>query len=74
VLAHLLGAPSDSLRLSKGSFAVVSLDARGPRAGAGTLVCLVQAEGLKSMLRKKKGKKKSKPGKKARPEKKKDLR
>jgi len=73
VLAHLLGTSPDALRLSKGAFAVVALDARGPAAGAGTLVCLVPADGLKAILRRKKRKKKSKPGKKPRPEKTEDV-
>ena len=36
--------------------AVVSLDARGPAAGAGTLVGLVPADALKALTRKKKKK------------------
>lgn len=64
LLARLLGAPPDALRLSKGAFAVVSLDARGPRPRAGTLVCLVPADGLKAFMRKKKRKKKQKQVKK----------
>ncbi len=74
VLAHLLGTSPDALRLSKGAFAVVALDARGPGAGAGTLVCLVPADGLKAIMRKKKGKKKSKPDRKPRPERRKGAR
>ena len=57
LLAHLLGAAPEALRLSKGAFAVVSLDARGPAAGAGTLVGLVPADALKALTRKKKKKK-----------------
>ncbi len=53
LLAHLLGTAPEALRLSKGAFAVVSLDARGAAAGAGTLVCLVPADGLKALARKK---------------------
>ncbi len=56
LLAHLLGAAPEALRLSKGAFAVVSLDARGPAAGAGTLVGLVPADALKALTRKKKKK------------------
>jgi phosphohistidine phosphatase SixA len=49
LVALSTGAPAAAIRLPKGAFAVVAFDGRGPAAGTGTLMELIDPDALKAV-------------------------